>query len=166
MVDHAPDLGLRIGQLAKVCGKTVRAIRHYESLSLITPRKRSDGGFREYPLESIEVIKAFDALNKAGFEFTQLQQLLQDAQQHSIPHESMAVLRNALHAYQQRIAEQLKHLQEVQKEIEHSLVVLEDCQKCTQTNGGLNSCSNCETPQRNKTTKAFTHTSLSTPERS
>ena len=37
---------LKVGELAKRTGKTVRAVHLYEELGLLTPAVRSKGGFR------------------------------------------------------------------------------------------------------------------------
>ena len=39
---------LKVGELAKRTGKTVRAIHLYEELGLLAPAVRSKGGFRLY----------------------------------------------------------------------------------------------------------------------
>ena len=39
---------IRIGDLARLTGKTVRAIHLYEELGLLKPATRSSGGFRLY----------------------------------------------------------------------------------------------------------------------
>ncbi len=40
---------LKVGELAKRTGKTVRAVHLYEELGLLAPAVRSKGGFRLYP---------------------------------------------------------------------------------------------------------------------
>ena len=39
---------LKVGELAKQTGKTVRAVHLYEELGLLAPAVRSKGGFRLY----------------------------------------------------------------------------------------------------------------------
>ncbi len=50
---HSSQL-LRIGDLARLTGKTVRAIHLYEELGLLHPATRSSGGFRLYERSAVE----------------------------------------------------------------------------------------------------------------
>ena len=47
---------LRVGELAKRTGKTVRAVHLYEELGLLAPAVRSKGGFRLYPGKAVKRI--------------------------------------------------------------------------------------------------------------
>ena len=47
---------MRVGELAKAVGKTVRAMHLYEELGLLEARARSEGGFRLYGPEAIDRI--------------------------------------------------------------------------------------------------------------
>src|SRR5512138_3267239 len=48
------DKLMRVGELAKAVGKTVRAMHLYEELGLLEPRARSEGGFRLYGPEAVD----------------------------------------------------------------------------------------------------------------
>ena len=39
---------LRVGQLAKRTGLTVRTLHHYDELGIVSPRRRSAAGYRLY----------------------------------------------------------------------------------------------------------------------
>jgi DNA-binding transcriptional MerR regulator len=57
---------MRIGDLAKKAGTTMRTIRYYEQLGLITPAARTKGGFRLYDeeeLRKLRLIKNFQLLD-------------------------------------------------------------------------------------------------------
>ena len=53
---------LRVGDIAKATGKTVRAIHLYEELGLLAPVTRSSGGFRLYDPAAIERVRPMIAL--------------------------------------------------------------------------------------------------------
>ncbi|HKL58142.1 MAG TPA: MerR family transcriptional regulator [Sphaerochaeta sp.] len=57
----------RIGELAKRCKVTVRAIRYYESLGLLKTKSRTDGGQRLYSNEDIVYIKRIIELKELDF---------------------------------------------------------------------------------------------------
>ena len=61
---------MRVGELAKAVGKTVRAMHLYEELGLLEPRARSDGGFRLYGPEAVDRIHWITKLQAIGFAVT------------------------------------------------------------------------------------------------
>src|SRR5574341_1587839 len=48
---------MRIGDLAKKAGTTLRTIRYYEQLGLIAPARRTKGGFRLYAEEELRRLR-------------------------------------------------------------------------------------------------------------
>ena len=44
---------LRVGELARVVGKTVRAMHLYEEMGLVKPASRSAGGYRLYAADAV-----------------------------------------------------------------------------------------------------------------
>src|SRR3954469_10232050 len=72
----APATGLlRVGELAKRTGKTVRALHLYEELGLLSPIHRSKGGFRLYAPSAVERVDWISKLQDAGFSLHQLRDL-------------------------------------------------------------------------------------------
>src|SRR5262245_44283821 len=76
----SPEPGhlLRIGDLARLSGKTVRAIHLYEELGLLRPATRSSGGFRLYEPGAVERVRWIDLLHGMGFSLQEMGQLLRD----------------------------------------------------------------------------------------
>src|SRR3982750_4584466 len=75
----AEDVSLvRVGELAKRTGKTVRAIHLYEELGLLSPACRSKGGFRLYPGKAIKRIDWIQKLQDLGFSLTEIKAFLRD----------------------------------------------------------------------------------------
>src|SRR5258706_9650684 len=58
---------LRVGELAKRTGKTVRAIHLYEELGLLAPAGRSKGRFRLYSHDALTRIRWIGKLQEMGF---------------------------------------------------------------------------------------------------
>src|SRR5258706_9368838 len=67
---------LRIGDLARETGKTVRAIHLYEELGLLHPVKRSSGGFPLYGPSAVERMRWIDLLHGIGFSLQEMSELL------------------------------------------------------------------------------------------
>ena len=57
---------LKIGDLAKRTGLTVRALHHYDSIKLLTPSARSDAGYRLYTQADIARLHKIQALRHFG----------------------------------------------------------------------------------------------------
>jgi MerR family transcriptional regulator, thiopeptide resistance regulator len=57
---------LKIGELAKRSGVTVRALHHYDSIGLLTPSARSDAGYRLYNRDDIARLHQVQALRRFG----------------------------------------------------------------------------------------------------
>jgi DNA-binding transcriptional MerR regulator len=57
---------LKIGDLAKRTGLTVRALHHYDSIKLLTPSARSDAGYRLYNHADIARLHQIVALRQFG----------------------------------------------------------------------------------------------------
>lgn len=57
---------LKIGELAKRSGLTVRALHHYDAIGLLTPSARSDAGYRLYDRNDIARLYQIQALRRLG----------------------------------------------------------------------------------------------------
>ena len=66
---------LRVGDLARQTGKTVRAIRLYEELGLLQPATRSSGGFRLYADEAVNRVQWIELLHGLGFSLQEMREL-------------------------------------------------------------------------------------------
>jgi DNA-binding transcriptional MerR regulator len=54
---------MRIGDLAKKAGTTMRTIRYYEQLGLIAPTARTRGGFRLYEEDELRKLRLIKSLS-------------------------------------------------------------------------------------------------------
>ena len=57
---------LRIGELARAAGVTVRALHHYDELGLLVPSERTQGGHRLYAAADVERLYRLLALRGIG----------------------------------------------------------------------------------------------------
>ncbi|MEW2133243.1 MerR family transcriptional regulator [Streptomyces sp. NPDC005435] len=57
--------GMRIGELARRAGTTVKAVRYYESLGLVTPARRPNG-YRSYDGADLRLVQEIRALKRLG----------------------------------------------------------------------------------------------------
>jgi len=67
---------MTIGQLARRTGLTARAIRHYETLDLITPSGRTQANYRLYDAAAIAQLRFIANCRALGFSTTEVSALL------------------------------------------------------------------------------------------
>lgn len=96
--DTVPML-LKVGELAKRTGLTVRALHHYDSIGLLRPSGRSEGGYRLYNREDVARLHGIQTLRQMGVPLADVAQLL-DGGASSLP----AILARQLSALDQEIA--------------------------------------------------------------
>ena len=53
---------LKVGELAKKSGLTVRTLHHYDAIGLLTPSARADNGYRLYNRDDIARLHRIQAL--------------------------------------------------------------------------------------------------------
>lgn len=57
---------LKVGQLARHTGLTVRTLHHYDSIGLLSPSARSDAGYRLYSRADVARLQQIQALRQLG----------------------------------------------------------------------------------------------------
>jgi len=71
-----PDAHLQIGEVADLTGLSVKTIRHYADVGLVTPSARSAGGFRLYASADVDRLLAIRRMKPLGFTLDEMRQLL------------------------------------------------------------------------------------------
>ena len=66
---------MRIGQIAALTGASARSLRHYESFGLLDTH-RTENGYRRYPKENVERVKAIRFLLTSGLKLTTIAEIL------------------------------------------------------------------------------------------
>lgn len=67
---------MRIGELAKLTGKSVAALRYYEQVGLLKPARRTHSGYREYAQESVERVCFISRGQEQGFSLREIAAIL------------------------------------------------------------------------------------------
>lgn len=67
---------LKIGELAKRSGVTIRALRHYDEIRLLVPSARSDGRFRLYDQNDVAKLYRIQALSRLNLPLAEIQRIL------------------------------------------------------------------------------------------
>ncbi|HDR9588173.1 TPA: MerR family transcriptional regulator [Burkholderia stabilis] len=63
---------LKVGELAKRSGLTVRTLHHYHAIGLLTPSARADNGYRLYDRDDIARLHQIQALRRFGLSLTEI----------------------------------------------------------------------------------------------
>ncbi len=134
---------MQIGDLARESGKTVRAIHLYEELNLLQPAARSKGRYRLYGGDALVRIRWIQKLQDMGFSLTDIQTVVRDWEQAKTAPRMMVKMREV---YRNKLAETRAHLlrlQELEREIQASLVYLDTCDTCDPERL-LTACRSCD----------------------
>ncbi len=133
---------LRVGDLARVTGKTVRAIHLYEELGLLEPATRSSGGFRLYHAAASERVRWIDLLNGLGLSLHETRDVLDRWWKSDRGPEAMEELRQLFSAKLEETRENLRRIETLERELVAGLDYLETCRVCGET-GSVDRCVNC-----------------------
>lgn len=92
---------MRIGELSRRSGISVRMLRYYETAGLLRPA-RLPSGYRVYGNAEVEIVERVHRLNAAGLTLAVIRRILPCARAGSLDFEPCAAFRHSLH---QRIKE-------------------------------------------------------------
>jgi DNA-binding transcriptional MerR regulator len=67
---------LRVGELAKQTGLTVRTLHHYDTIGLLKPSHRSEAGYRMYNRDDLARLHHIQALKQLGFGLAEIGETL------------------------------------------------------------------------------------------
>jgi DNA-binding transcriptional MerR regulator len=134
---------MKIGELAKRAGVSVRAIRFYEELGLIRPEKRSRGGFRLYDQENHKRLAVISFLKEVGLSLTEIRQIFLAR---SAPGDqgTVIVLRDIFREKLQMVEAKIHALNAMKAELTGALSILSSCEQCGNKNLlDVSSCGDC-----------------------
>lgn len=66
---------MKIGELSRRTGTSIRMLRYYEDQGLLDPLRRTNG-YRDYSSEDVETVKRILTLNEAGITLVEIQKFL------------------------------------------------------------------------------------------
>jgi DNA-binding transcriptional MerR regulator len=142
---HATSAGshyLRVGDLARQTGKTVRAIHLYEEMGLLEPATRSSGGFRLYHPTAVERVRWIDLLNGLGISLQETREALQRWWESDRGPEAMDELRALFSAKLDETRKHIRRQQHLENELVEGLAYLETCRVCGEP-GKVDRCVDC-----------------------
>ena len=121
---------LKVGDLARRTGKTVRAIHLYEELGLLTPAVRSKGGFRMYSARAVKRIEWIQKLQDMGFSLTEIKAFLRVWEESETAPQAMSTVREIFTDKLRETRETVARLTRLEEELRDSLEYLDSCRSC------------------------------------
>jgi DNA-binding transcriptional MerR regulator len=121
---------LQVGDLAKACGKTVRAIHHYEDVGLLLPHARSKGRYRLYDQGAVARIRWIGKLHDIGLSLAQIQEMVSIWESASSAPGAMARIRSIYTRKLEETRLQIAHLATLERELAASIEYLDTCDTC------------------------------------
>jgi DNA-binding transcriptional MerR regulator len=146
--DTVPGGLLTIGALAQLSGVTVRTIRYYEEMDLISPAKRTEGRYRLYHPRSLQRITAIQALQELSFSLDDIVLMLGpssavsliDTKQQRISHTRSSLLKQ-----RERVSQKLELLQRILSDVDERVALLNrHCAPCVDVEAPGNCQEHCE----------------------
>lgn len=134
---------LKIGDLARRSGKSVRALHLYEELGLLNPTARTHGGFRLYDESAYIRIRWIELLQDSGFSLHQIQGLLDSWSRTRYGPDAMARVREIFEKRLTETRQAIVRYQALEKELQGSLEYLSTCQQCQPPRTTQDDCPKC-----------------------
>ncbi len=134
---------IKVGDLARRTGKTVRAIHLYEELGLLSAPARSKGGFRMYSGDGVKRIEWIQKLQDMGFSLTEIKAFLRVWEESATAPDAMATVREIFSDKLRETRETITRLSLLADELTESLAYLERCRWCS-PDQGQGDCCTCE----------------------
>ncbi len=133
---------LRIGDVARLTGKSVRAIHLYEELGLLEPARRSSGGFRLFDHSATERIRWIDLLHNMGFSLQDMRGLVKDWWSAKLGPEAMQELHELFARKLEETRDAIRRHRQLENELLEGIAYLETCCECGSP-AAVDGCVNC-----------------------
>jgi MerR family transcriptional regulator, copper efflux regulator len=134
---------LKVGDLAKRTGKTVRAIHLYEELGLLAPAVRSKGGFRLYPGRAVTRIEWIAKLQAMGFSLTEIKAFLRDWEGSETAPQAISRLREIFSDKLRETHETIGRLTQLVADLQETLSYMDSCRSC-EPGHAQHECGTCD----------------------
>jgi DNA-binding transcriptional MerR regulator len=128
--DESEEGLLQVGDLARLCGKTVRAIHLYEELDILRPHARSKGRYRLFSPDAVVRVRWIGKLQDLGLSLSTIQAVVREWEKSPSAPGAMAKMRDVYRQKLQSTRGQIERLKALESELADSLKYLETCDTC------------------------------------
>lgn len=137
---------MRIGELARLTHKSIRALHLYEERGLMAPAARSKGGYRLYDAQHVDRVRYIDRLQSLGCTLDEIRDLVQRWADAASAPDGMAGLADAYRDRLSQTRETIRELERLAAQLETSIGYLEGCNDCGRTDATTSACGTCDRP--------------------
>jgi MerR family copper efflux transcriptional regulator len=137
------DALFQVGELAKLTGKTVRAIHLYEEVGLLKPQDRSKGRFRLFSADSVLRVRWISKLQELGLSLAEIQELARVQEGSGSAQFAATRLREVYRTKLEETRNKLQQLATLEGELEASLAYLETCDQSCVPQVPVDGCHRC-----------------------
>ncbi|WP_130860649.1 MerR family transcriptional regulator [Gracilibacillus phocaeensis] len=109
----------KIGEIAEITGLSIRTLRYYDQINLLSPSLYTEAGHRRYSLKALQTLMEILSLKQMGFSLEEVKQL-QEQQAPSTVRETLAMHTERIKADMEAQQQLLTQLEEVQQEFSSS----------------------------------------------
>jgi MerR family copper efflux transcriptional regulator len=144
---------MQVGDLARVAGKTVRAIHLYEQMDLLKPVGRSKGRYRLYGPEALIRIRWIVKLQDLGFSLTDIKAIVKDVETEARDGSAPMAMAKVREVYKKKLDDaraQIERLRTLEREILASLDYLDTCESACEPGKLLAECPTCNHHDRER----------------
>jgi DNA-binding transcriptional MerR regulator len=128
--DDSEEGLLQVGDLARLCGKTVRAIHLYEELGILRPHARSKGRYRLFSPDAVVRVRWIGKLQDLGLSLSTIQSVVREWERSPSAPGAMAKMRDVYRQKLESTRGQIERLKALESELADSLKYLETCDTC------------------------------------
>ena len=121
---------MKIGQLAKKTDVSMRTIRYYEELRLISPTGRSKGGFRLYDEEVLSRIRLIQSLQELELSLREIKALMALRENNKTRGEVARTLVSRLRSHCVEAERKRAIYQTIVHDFDEGMKILSECQDC------------------------------------
>ncbi len=133
---------IRIGELAKRAGTTMRTIRYYEQRGLITPAARTKGGFRLYAEQNVQRLLLIRQLQLQNLPLAEVKALIDHRRPGQPATEVVPELVKILREQAQELERKIVQYRAMQESVCQTLEIFQNCSACPRE-PGVAVCSRC-----------------------
>ncbi len=135
-------MGLRTGEVARRAGVHVETLRFYERKGILPEPPRRKSGYREYPPETVELVRFVKRAQQLGFSLREIRELLSLRE---VPEGARARVQSLVEEKLREIEHKIRHLEAMHRALRE---LLHAC-RCTGRSArcpiieSLNGCPTC-----------------------
>lgn len=133
----------KVGELAELTNKTVRALRLYEERGLLKPQSRSRGGYRLYGVAEVDRVRLIDALQSVGMSLTEIAELVDDYESAAEREIGVVELRAAYRKRLRAVNEKIELLMAMKVKLTNGINFLDGCVPCQEQSADC-ACRDCD----------------------